>query len=84
MLWSIGRVRPCPQQKAQCQHDCIAVDRTALLQVLIAGGLANVHVKRLAYDLCKAVPLSDSDSGLVCDGIKASGAAWWPRGQEHA
>ena len=41
------------------------------MQVTIAGGLANVHVKRLAYDLCKAVPLSDADAGLLYDGIKA-------------
>lgn len=49
-------------------HECLCNGSTP--QVTIAGGLGNVHVKRLAYDVCKAVPLSESDGGLLLDGIK--------------
>jgi hypothetical protein len=39
-------------------------------QVTIAGGVGHVPVKRLAYDLCKAVALLPSDVSLLADGIK--------------
>lgn len=41
-----------------------------VIQVTIAGGVGHPHIKKLAYDLCKAVPLLDTDYGLVLDGIK--------------
>jgi hypothetical protein len=40
------------------------------LQVIIAGGVGHHAVKKLAYDLCKAVPLLPSDYSLLVDGIK--------------
>lgn len=40
------------------------------LQVTIAGGVGHPAVKKLAYDLCKAVPLSPADYSLLVDGIK--------------
>lgn len=42
-------------------------------QVTIAGGVGHPHIKKLAYDLCKAVPLLDADCGLLLDGIKVGG-----------
>lgn len=41
-----------------------------ILQVTIAGGVGHQQVKKLAYDLCKAVPLLPSDYSLLVDGIK--------------
>ena len=41
-------------------------------QVTIAGGVGHPHIKKLAYDLCRAVPLLDADYGLLQDGIKVS------------
>jgi len=38
--------------------------------VTIAGGVGHHAVKKLAYDLCKAVPLLPSDYSLLVDGIK--------------
>lgn len=40
------------------------------MQVTIAGGVGHPAVKKLAYDLCKAVPLSPADYSLLVDGIK--------------
>lgn len=42
----------------------------AYTQVTIAGGVGHYAVKKLAYDLCKAVPLLPSDYSLLVDGIK--------------
>jgi hypothetical protein len=39
-------------------------------QVTIAGGVGQHQVRKLAYDLCRAVPLLDADYGLLLDGIK--------------
>eukprot|EP00878_Enallax_costatus_P036408 GHUV01040884.1.p1 GENE.GHUV01040884.1~~GHUV01040884.1.p1 ORF type:complete len:122 (+),score=18.87 GHUV01040884.1:160-525(+) len=41
-----------------------------VIQVTIAGGVGHQQVKKLAYDLCKAVPLLPSDYSLLVDGIK--------------
>eukprot|EP00775_Hariotina_reticulata_P003869 gene3869-4124_t len=41
-----------------------------VIQVTIAGGIGHQQVKRLAYDLCKTVPLLPSDYSLLVDGIK--------------
>jgi hypothetical protein len=41
-------------------------------QYYIAAGVGNVNVKKLAYDLCKAVQLSDLDYDYIASGIKAS------------
>jgi hypothetical protein len=38
--------------------------------VIIAGGIGHQQVKRLAYDLCKTVPLLPSDYSLLVDGVK--------------
>ena len=46
----------------------------ALAQVTIAGGVGHHAVKKLAYDLCKAVPLLPSDYSLLVDGIKVRAA----------
>ncbi len=36
----------------------------------VLKGRWSLHIKRLAYDLCKAVQMSDSDSGYVISGVK--------------
>ncbi|KAF8065439.1 hypothetical protein HT031_003040 [Scenedesmus sp. PABB004] len=41
-----------------------------VIQVTIAGGVGHQPVKKLAYDLCKAVSLLPSDYSLLVDGIK--------------
>lgn len=54
-----------------CMHLCTnapVCPRAA--QVTIAGGVGHPAVKKLAYDLCKAVPLLASDTSLLVDGIK--------------
>ena len=38
----------------------------------------NAHIKQLAYDLCKAVPISDEDTLMhIIPGIKVSLDAWY-------
>lgn len=44
------------------------------LQYYIASGVGHVHVKKLAYDVCKAVQLSDLDYEYIASGIKARDA----------
>jgi len=39
-------------------------------QVTIAGGVGHPNIKKLVYDLCRAVPLVDADYSLLLDGIK--------------
>lgn len=49
------------------------ISNVVSLQVTIAGGVGHQQVKKLAYDLCKAVPLLPSDYSLIVDGIKVCG-----------
>lgn len=58
-----------------CARTCSK--RTAHLpaQVTIAGGVGHPHIKKLAYDLCRNVPLLDADCSLILDGIKVCLAA---------
>ncbi|KAI8464574.1 MAG: hypothetical protein J3K34DRAFT_114028 [Monoraphidium minutum] len=55
-----------------------------VIQVTIAGGVGHPHVKKLAYDLCRAVPLLDADYSLVLDGIKNDVAGGTPEVQVMA
>jgi hypothetical protein len=50
--------------------------------VTIAGGLGHHAVKKLAYDLCKSVPLLPSDLSLLVDGIKVCGV--WVGAQQSS
>ncbi len=47
------------------------------MQVTIAGGVGHPHIKKLAYDLCNAVPLLDADYSLLLDGMKVGVFLWW-------
>jgi hypothetical protein len=47
------------------------------VQVTIAGGVGHPHIKKLAYDLCNAVPLLDADYSLLLDGMKVGVFLWW-------
>lgn len=39
-------------------------------QGVVSSGRWSATVKRLAYDLCKAVPLSDADTQYILSGIR--------------
>ncbi|GBF90113.1 hypothetical protein Rsub_02821 [Raphidocelis subcapitata] len=55
-----------------------------VIQVMIAGGVGQHQVRKLAYDLCRAVPLLDADYSLLLDGIRNDVTSGVPESQVMA
>jgi hypothetical protein len=64
-----------PHLHTRCDPCRVYSKRAVWLQYYIASGVGHVHVKKLAYDVCKAVQLSDLDYEYIASGIKARDAA---------
>jgi hypothetical protein len=62
----------CPQQQTKRNLLYSIFIPVAWLQYYIAAGVGHVHVKKLAYDVCKAVQLSDLDYEYIASGIKVT------------